>query len=109
MPKGMPIKSEINVALPEILRESQVICHTSASKPMTSSMALIIPCQINSTLSSQLFFLLSSHGDEQRLAEFFHTEAANHALCLRRDHEIGEGLATGGIDPWPVGGIDFEN
>src|SRR5262245_16395306 len=109
MPKGMPIKSEMNVAQPEILRESQVICHTSASKPMTSSTALTTPCQINSTLSSQLFFLLSGNGNKQRLAKFFHAEAANYALRLRRNHEIRESFAARGIDLWPIGRIYFEN
>src|SRR5437870_5631157 len=64
MPKGIPSKSEIKVALPEILRESQVISHTSASKPKTNSIALTIPCQINSILHSEHFFLFSSNGHE---------------------------------------------
>src|SRR4029453_13962359 len=65
IPKGTPSKSEIKVALPEILSDSQVISQISASRPKTSSTALTIPCQISSTLHSQLFFFLSGDGPEK--------------------------------------------
>ena len=109
MPKGIPSKSEIKVALPEILSDNQVIDHTSASKPKTSSTALTIPCQISSTLRSELFLFLAGDRDEQRLAELLHAEAFDHVLRLRRDHEVGEGFAAGCIDPRTIGGIHLHD
>ena len=35
IPRGTPIRRETRVAQPEILRESHVICQTSASRPKT--------------------------------------------------------------------------
>src|SRR4030095_11237003 len=64
LPKGKPSKSEIKVALPEILSDSQVISQISASRLKTSSIALTIPCQISSILNSELFFFLSGDGHE---------------------------------------------
>src|SRR5262245_45927300 len=109
MPKGTPSKSEMKVALPEILSESQVIAHTSASKLKTSSNALAIPCQITSTLGSELFFFLAGYRDKQRLAEFLHAEVFDHILRLWSDHEVGERFATRRIDPWTISGIDLHH
>ena len=105
MPKGIPSKSEIKVALPEILSENQVIDHTSASKPKTSSNALVIPCQISSTLGSERFLFLAGYRDKQRLAELLHAKAFDHVLRLRSDHEVSEGFAARCIDPWTIGGL----
>ena len=94
MPRGMPSKREISVAAPEILSDSQVIDQTSASKPKISSTALTPPCQIRSTLRSELVFFLARDRNEQRLAELFHAEVLDDLLRLRRNHEIGESLAA---------------
>ena len=109
MPRGMPSKREIRVAAPEILSESQVIAQTSASKPKTSSTAFRIPCQISSTLNSELVLFLAGDRNEKRLAEFLDAETANHILGLWRDHEIGESLAARRVNPRPVGGIHFHD
>lgn len=109
MPRGTPSKSEIAVALPEILNESPVIDHTSGSKPSTSSAAFQNPCQISSTLDSQIFLFLSRHRHEQRLSELFHAKGFDHVLGLRRDQEISKSLAAGGVDARAIGRVDFEN
>src|SRR5262245_65286691 len=106
---GTPSTSEMKVALPEILSESQVIAHTSASKLKTSCNALEIPCQISSTLGSELFFFLAGYRDKQRLAEFLHAEVFDHVLCLRRDHKVGERFATHRINPWTISGINLHH
>jgi len=90
MPRGIPSSREINVAEPDILIESQVIAQTSASNVNTSSMAFKVPCQINSTLSSQLLLFFPSYGHKKRLAKLLDSESADHVLGLRRDHEIGK-------------------
>src|SRR4030095_10213844 len=105
IPNGTPSKSEMKVALPEILSDSQVISQISASRPKTSSTALTIPCQISSNLHSELFFFFSGDGHEQRLAEFVHAEIFDHVLRLRRDHEIGNGRAAGCGNPRAVGRV----
>src|SRR5262245_10730455 len=109
MPKGTPSKSEMKVALPEILSESQVIAHTSASKLKTSWNALAIPCQISSTLGSELFFFLAGYRDKQRLAEFLHAEVFDHILRLRRYHKVCERFATHRINPWTISGINLHH
>src|SRR5688572_10918695 len=109
MPKGMPSSNETNVAQPEILSDSQVIDHTSASKPKISATALTLPCQISSTLRSEPAFLLARNRHEQRLAEFSHAEAFDHLLRLRRNHEVGERLAAGRVHARAVGWIHFED
>src|SRR5205814_7815313 len=78
MPKGIPIESEIKVAPPEILRDSQVIAQTSASKQKTNSIAFCTPCQISSTLNSGHVLFLAGNRNEKRLAEFLNAETANH-------------------------------
>src|SRR5262245_15908470 len=109
MPKGIPSKSEIKVALPETLSENQVIDHTSGSKPKTSSNALAIPCQISSTSGSQCFLFLAGYRDKQRLAKLLHAKAFDHVLRLRSDHKVSEGFAARCINPWTIGGIDLHH
>src|ERR687892_1777466 len=109
MPKGIPSNREIKVALPEILSESQVIDHTSASKPKTSSNALAIPCQISSTLGSQLFFFFAGDRNKQRLAEFLHAKGFDRILRLRRDHEVGESFSPRCVDSRTISRIDFHD
>src|SRR5258707_1553875 len=94
MPKGIPSESESKVAPPEILRESQVIAQTSASKPKTSSTAFRIPCQISSTLNSELVFFLASDRNEKRLRDLLAAETANHILGFLLDHEVGASVAA---------------
>src|SRR5918995_1960097 len=75
IPRGIPIKSEMKVAEPEIWSERQVMDHTSPSSPKTNSAALRTPCQISSMSCSQLFFPFVGDGHKQRLAEFFNAKA----------------------------------
>src|SRR5712691_575154 len=52
---------------------------------------------------------LAGDGDEERLAELIHAEGPDHRLCLRRHHEVGEGLAAGQVDAGTVGGVDLHD
>src|SRR6187549_2628533 len=105
----MPTKSEINVAVPEIWSERQVIDHTSASRTKTSSTALRKPCQITSISRPQLFFLLIRNRHKQSLAELFDAKTLDQVLCFCRDHEISESSAGGLIHARSVGRVHFHH
>ena len=58
---------------------------------------------------SEFVFFFARDGNKQGLTEFLHAEVADHVLGFRRDHEIGEGFSSDGIDAWTVGAIHFHD
>jgi len=104
-PEVCQAKGKSNVALAEILSESQVMAQTSLSPPNTSFDRLEDPLQIQlHGLNSQLLPRATATGTK-RLARIFHAEALNHRIVFAvRPMEIGERHAAAVLILGPFAG-----